>query len=363
MELAKVCNGNDQQWNGIFSVHRTHLHRNSIHCVIFVACPSQKARHFDRSSVVQSRNQKRKKVPFQRVETKRIQYINVRMRSFAFVQICIDCFDCDMSTKSWHFGNGQNRIRVLRVRQASSSDRYIKKGSWWGRTYFRMSCSTSNRRQFFFSCYPCSSEAITKWLFPNKALRLAQFYFRWDYQLSSWSWFPRLLPCQLELFAQRVADWYRRPFPCGKTGTCGIFDFGNPALDQPNRGVCKKLGSTPPACSVDFCSMNGAKAICSVKDRLTKVAICGSWATDGFPGPDCGFPCLAFCEPDGPFGSDGIQYCCYLKSASCLFNIKIYGPVLKWGSFSRIESFFKRKGSAWSQLMEKALLFNNPLQP
>lgn len=122
-------------------------------------------------------------------------------------------------------------------------------------------------------------------------------------------------------------------FPCGKSLTCVIFDFGFPAADGPNRGTCQKLSEEPPKCSLDFCSMNGANAVCKPTEGLSKVALCGAWAkrTDGFPGPDCGFVCLQICEEDGPFGSDGLQYCslCHLRSASCSSNFKIFGPVPK----------------------------------
>lgn len=123
------------------------------------------------------------------------------------------------------------------------------------------------------------------------------------------------------------------PFPCGKSLTCVIFDFGFPPVDQPNRGVCKKLSEEPPKCSIDFCSMNSAKAVCKPTDGISKVAFCDAWATrtDGFPGPDCGFLCAKICEEDGPFGSDGVQYCslCQLQAASCLSNFKLFGPVPK----------------------------------
>ena len=123
------------------------------------------------------------------------------------------------------------------------------------------------------------------------------------------------------------------PFPCGRHATCVIFDFGFPALDRANRGVCKRLPGAPPECSVDFCSGTGAEGVCSVGEGNAEVAFCGSWATrsDGFPGPDCDFVCLAVCLEDGPFGSDGRQYCslCYLRAASCASDFEIYGPVPK----------------------------------
>ncbi|CDF35223.1 unnamed protein product [Chondrus crispus] len=119
--------------------------------------------------------------------------------------------------------------------------------------------------------------------------------------------------------------------PCGLDLTCVIKDFGNPSVDNPNKGVCKEVDGVPPTCSRGFCSSKGARAICSVPDGISKIAFCGSWATrtDGFPGPDCGFVCPQLCLPDGPFGSDGMQYCssCILASASCASNFRIYGPV------------------------------------
>lgn len=121
------------------------------------------------------------------------------------------------------------------------------------------------------------------------------------------------------------------PFPCGRKLTCVIQDFGFPPVDRPNQGVCKKVDGVPPQCSVGFCSSKGADAICSVPDGISKIAFCGSWSTrsDGFPGPDCSFLCPQICELDGPFGSDGVQYCsaCILRQASCASNFEIYGPV------------------------------------
>lgn len=69
---------------------------------------------------------------------------------------------------------------------------------------------------------------------------------------------------------------------CDKCLTCVLFDFGFPAVDVPNRGVCRLLKQEVPKCSVRHCLRVGASGICNASPTHAPspiIATCKAWAT------------------------------------------------------------------------------------
>lgn len=118
------------------------------------------------------------------------------------------------------------------------------------------------------------------------------------------------------------------PKLCPSGMVCVLNDFGNPPVDIPNSGTCRKLTSPAPPCSVDFCSMEGVSGICTVTGET---ATCGAWATrrdNEAERPNCNIGCPRDC-PRNAVSSDGSIFCnaCTLKVASCEAGFTFTGPL------------------------------------
>lgn len=115
------------------------------------------------------------------------------------------------------------------------------------------------------------------------------------------------------------------PIPCRSGLTCVLFDFGNPPVDLPDSGNCRRLAvSPPPTCSIDMCALTGADTVCNF--RGTPIT-CGLFATT--PGLDCNLICPAICRVPRLVASNGQLFCsqCVLNGASCLAGFSFFGPV------------------------------------
>lgn len=122
----------------------------------------------------------------------------------------------------------------------------------------------------------------------------------------------------------------RPPIPCAARLVCVLTTFGNPAIDLPNGGTCRRLTTKPPACTVAFCASVGTSGICTISSQT---ATCAAWATRSDLGgvrPDCSFACTKECRFPRLVASDGSQHCtlCVLQAASCAAGFSFYGPVL-----------------------------------
>lgn len=118
------------------------------------------------------------------------------------------------------------------------------------------------------------------------------------------------------------------PKTCDNGGICVLTDFGNPPVDIPDSGICRKLRKFTPKCSVNYCSANGPYAVCRVSNQY---AFCSAWGTrrDGGPKPQCPEFCTEECRIPKLRASDGSTYCneCKLISASCSNGFSFFGPV------------------------------------
>lgn len=115
--------------------------------------------------------------------------------------------------------------------------------------------------------------------------------------------------------------------PCGE-GTC-VFS----QLSFTHTGTCESINDDVEKCSVDYCSLYGADAACTVGDLDTDVVTCGAWHRYLTMGGAkiCLFPCTKECLPKSlcPVTSDGRTFCtlCQLKSVSCHSEFSVYGPI------------------------------------
>lgn len=118
------------------------------------------------------------------------------------------------------------------------------------------------------------------------------------------------------------------PTPCDSPGTCVLTDFGYPAVDIPNAGICRRVWKWTPKCSVKFCTEKGAYGVCKVSGEF---AFCSAWAArrDNGPAPECPEFCTKECLVKKLRASDGSTYCnaCELMVASCHAGFSFFGPV------------------------------------
>lgn len=119
------------------------------------------------------------------------------------------------------------------------------------------------------------------------------------------------------------------PTKCSPGGLCVLTDFGYPAVDLPNQGICREVPVIVPNCSVAFCARKGLYDVWQISGQTT---FCFAWPIHEDFGrtPKCPGNCKRDCMSGKFRASDGSLYWnpYDLITTSCKPNFTSYGPVL-----------------------------------
>lgn len=144
---------------------------------------------------------------------------------------------------------------------------------------------------------------------------------------------PHCTPCHLHQASCKAGYTFYGPVNGSVGAVSRRIERPRKVIDtEKSIAASEKRSILPPKCSADFCSMNGALAMCTFQPKNSvSVISCYKFSRTATSREECDIFCSKICllPEHQPVSNTGTKYCtqCLLKLASCASRYRIYGPV------------------------------------